>query len=411
MTRVRVRKFVWRGKGLAVGALLVALAGSALPVFAQLNTRLLLTTGTEVPGHGGLAFGPFLSLAMNGNQDIIFLTSLRSLRIEMRAVVRSTGVSFSVVAFQGLLGPFPRTTYDAFSAPSMNDSGVIVFTATLVSDQADVPSVVVVRQEGSKPRAVATNLDTPPGQAGAKFEEFSAPLVTSDGSVLFGARWAGKVAGSGLFLWSPRGLQALPLPAGLQLGPKDLLEPFFLGHDEAAFLRRGVSPEIATEQFFRAIAIQTFQELQPPPDPTRTAELLAARADVAPVQMLLVYLENGSIQTALLAGDPTKPVLAKESLSTTPLKPVGKILSLTIGPRGNMLFAAAPTDAPNDLALFCNCDGQSNRLTTPDDFLPITAAGPGKLILSLTGDTQQTVAFIAPTTSGDNSAIYVTAIH
>jgi len=411
LTRVRVRKFVWRGKGLAVGALLVALAGSALPVFAQLNTRLLLTTGTEVPGHGGLAFGPFLSLAMNGNQDIIFLTSLRSLRIEMRAVVRSTGVSFSVVAFQGLLGPFPRTTYDAFSAPSMNDSGVIVFTATLVSDQADVPSVVVVRQEGSKPRAVATNLDTPPGQAGAKFEEFSAPLVTSDGSVLFGARWAGKVAGSGLFLWSPRGLQALPLPAGLQLGPKDLLEPFFLGHDEAAFLRRGVSPEIATEQFFRAIAIQTFQELQPPPDPTRTAELLAARADVAPVQMLLVYLENGSIQTALLAGDPTKPVLAKESLSTTPLKPVGKILSLTIGPRGNMLFAAAPTDAPNDLALFCNCDGQSNRLTTPDDFLPITAAGPGKLILSLTGDTQQTVAFIAPTTSGDNSAIYVTAIH
>ena len=402
---------IWRGKGLAVGVLLVALAGSALPAFAQLNTRLLLTTGTEVPGHGGLAFGPFLSLAMNGNQDIIFLTSLRSPRVEMRAVVRSTGVSFSVVAFQGLLGPFPRTTYDTFSAPSMNDSGVMAFTATLVTDQADVPKVVVVRQEGSKPRAVATNLDAPPGQPGAKFEEFSAPLVTSDGNVLFGARWSGKGAGSGLFLWSPRGLQALPLPAGLQLGPKDLLEPFFFGHDEAAFLRRGASPEVATEQFFRAIAIQTFQELQPPPDPTRTAELLAARADVAPVQMLLVYLENGSIQTALLAGDPTKPVMAKQSLSTTPLKPVGKILSLTIGPRGNMIFAAAPTDAPNDLALYCNCDGQENRLTTPEDFLPITSAGPGKPILSLTGDTQQTIAFIAPTNGGDNTAIYVTAIH
>ena len=394
-----------------MGVLLVALAGSALPAFAQLNTRLLLTTGTEVPGHGGLAFGPFLSLAMNGNQDIIFLTSLRSPRVEMRAVVRSTGVSFSVVAFQGLLGPFPRTTYDTFSAPSMNDSGVMAFTATLVTDQTDVPKVVVVRQEGSKPRAVATNLDAPPGQPGAKFEEFSAPLVTSDGNVLFGARWSGKGAGSGLFLWSPRGLQALQLPAGLQLGPKDLLEPFFFGHDEAAFLRRGASPEVATEQFFRAIAIQTFQELQPPPDPTRTAELLAARADVAPVQMLLVYLENGSIQTALLAGDPTKPVMAKQSLSTTPLKPVGKILSLTIGPRGNMIFAAAPTDAPNDLALYCNCDGQENRLTTPEDFLSITSAGPGKPILSLTGDTQQTIAFIAPTNSGDNTAIYVTAIH
>jgi hypothetical protein len=198
---------------------------------------------------------------------------------------------------------------------------------------------------------------------------------------------------------------------GLQLGPKELLEPFFFGHDEAGFLRRGVSPEVATEQFFRAIAIQSFQELQPPPDPTRAAELLAARPEVSPVQMLLVYLENGSIQAALLAGDPTKPVMAKQSLTTTPLKAVARILSLTIGPRGNMIFAAAPTDAPNDLALYCNCDGQENRLTTPEDFLPITSPGSGKPILSLTGDTQQTIAFIAPTPGGDNTGIYVTAIH
>ena len=103
--------------------------------------------------------------------------------------------------------------------------------------------------------------------------------------------------------------------------------------------------------------------------------------------------------------------MAKQSLSTVAFKPVGKILSLTIGPRGDMIFAAAPTDAPNDLALYCNCEGQANRLTTPDDFLPITTAGPGKPIFSLTGDTQQTIAFIAPTNSGDNTAIYVTAIH
>jgi len=404
-------KYLWRGKPLAVGALLVAMAGGALPVFAQLNTRLLLTSGTEVPGHGGLAFGPFLSLAMNGNQEIAFLTSMRSPRVEMRAVARSTGVSFSVVAFQGLLGPFPRTVYDAFSAPSISDSGVMAFTATLVTDQANVPTAVVLRQEGAKPKAVVTNLDSPPGQEGAKFEEFSAPLVTSDGNVLFGARWSGKQAGSGLFVWSPRGLQALSLPAGLHLDPKDLLDPFFFGHDEAAFLRRGVSPEVPTEQFFRAIAVQTFEELQPAPDPSRTAELLAARPDVPPVQMLLVYLENGSLHTALLAGDPTKPVVAKRSPGGPPVKPVAKILSLTIGPRGNMIFAAAPTDAPNDLALYCNCDGQANRLTSPDDFLSITSAGPGKPILSLTGDTQQTIAFIAPTMSGDNTAIYVTAIH
>jgi len=292
----------------------------------------------------------------------------------------------------------------------MNDSGVMAFTATLATDQADVPKVVVVRQEGAKPRAVVTNLDAPPGQEGAKFEEFSAPLVYSDGNVLFGARWSGKSSGSGLFLWSPGGLQPLPLPPGFALRPKDLLDPFFVGRDETAFVRRGASPDIATEQFFRAISIQTFQALQPPPDPTRTAELLAARPGVAPVQMLLVYLENGSIQTAVLSGDPTDAVLVKQSLTTSPVKAVGRIESLTIGSRGNMIFAAAPVDGPNDLALYCNCDGQENRLTTADDFQPITLAGPGKPILYLTGDTQQTVAFLAPTASGDNTAIYVTTI-
>ena len=332
---------VWGCKAMAAGGFLGFLLAAAVPAWAQLNTRLLLTTGTEVPGHGGLAFGPFLSLEMNGNDDIIFLTSLHSARTDMRAVVRSTGVSFSVVAFQGLLGPFPRTTYDTFSAPSMNDSGVIAFAATLDTDQADLPTAVVVRQEGAKPRAVATNLDEPPGHPGGKFEEFSAPLVTSDGSLLFGARWSGKDAGSGLFLWSPRGLQAISLPAGLQLAPMDLLEPFFFGHDEAAFLRRGVSPNVATEQFFRAIAIQTFQQLQPPPDPARSTELLAARPDVAPVQMLLIYLENGGFQTTLLAGDATQPVLAKQSLSTTPVKPVAKIVSLTIGSRVTVPSAAS----------------------------------------------------------------------
>ena len=381
------------------------------PQAATVNTRLLLASGTEVPGHGGLAFGPFLSLAMNGRQEIIFLTSLRSPRAEMRAVVRSVGVSFSVVAFQGLVGPFPRTTYDNFSAPSMNDAGVIAFTAALATDQADTPKTAVVRQEGNKPRAVATNLDSPPSQPDAKFEEFSAPLVTSDGNVLFAGRWGGKSAGSGLFLWSPRGLQALHLPQGVELGPAELLEPFFMGHDEAAFRRRVESTDVATEQFFRAVAIQAFGELQPPPDPNRTAEMLAARPDVAPLQMLLVSLEGGNVETARLKGDPTTPVLVRQSLTTSAVKPVGKILSIAIGPGGNMIFAAAPADATNDLALFCDCDGQLNRLTTPDDFQPITSAGTGKPILSLTGDSQQTMAFIAPGPGGDNTAIYVTAIH
>ena len=64
---------------------------------------------------------------MNDNREIAFLSSLRSPRNELRAVVKSSGVSFSVVAFQGLQAPIPKTSYDSFSAPSINDVGVICF--------------------------------------------------------------------------------------------------------------------------------------------------------------------------------------------------------------------------------------------------------------------------------------------
>jgi len=419
---------IWHGKGRSIRTMGLTLAGRRkrragyaafacmfllriAPAAAQLNTRLLLLSGAEVPGHGGLAFGPFSSLMMNGNQEVAFLTTLRSPRIELRAVVRSTGVSFSVAAFQGLLGPFPRTTYDTFSAPSLNDAGVLAFTATLITDQANVPKVAVVRQDGAKLRAVATNLDSPPGQAGATFEEFSAPVVLSDGNVLFAARWSGASEGSGLFVGSAGGLQAVPLPKGFPLNPKELLEPFFFGHDEAAFLRRGIPPTLATEQFFRALAIQTFQDLQPPPDPSHTAELVPGRADGSPVQMLLVYLENAALQAAVLVGDPSKPVMAQSPSGPAAIHTLGGIKSITIGQRGNVIFSAAPVDTPNDLALYCYCDGRANRLTTAEDFLPITAAAPGKSLLFLTGDTQQTTAFVASTPNGDNTAIYVTTIH
>ena len=48
-----------------------------------------------------------------------------------------------------------------------------------------------------------------------------------------------------------------------------------------------------------------------------------------------------------------------------------------IGPRGDMIFAAAAGDEPNDLA-FCNCEGGADRLDDGDDFLPITTARAGK---------------------------------
>lgn len=87
---------------------LILLLAAPWRLSAQSNTRLLLSAGSGVPGHPGIAFGPFIDLAMNDNRQIAFLSSLRSPRNELRAVVVSSGVSFSVVAFQGLQTPIPK---------------------------------------------------------------------------------------------------------------------------------------------------------------------------------------------------------------------------------------------------------------------------------------------------------------
>jgi hypothetical protein len=376
---------------------------------AQSKTRLVLSTGTGVPGHVGFVFGPFSGLAMNERTEIVFLSTLHSARNELRAVVRSSGISFSVLAFQGLRSPVPKTTFDSFSAPSINDAGSIAFTATL-KDSEEAPGSAVVRADGTNFRAIATAGDVVPGNPEAKFQEFSAPLINEQGDVLFAARWEGKKPGVGLFLWTPGGLRSLTLPSELVLLPKGLLEPIFFSHDEAVFVSRDIPAAAAQEEFFRAVATRSFQELKPAPDASETVEVLPALPGGLAVQMLLVLMEGGSAQTALLPGEPTQPVMARRPAGSAGVSPLARIQGQTTGARGNIIFAAAAGDPPTDLGLYCYCDGQVVRLTSPEEFLPITQAAPGMPILSLTGDSQQTVAFIGSGPGGEASAIYVTSL-
>jgi hypothetical protein len=378
-------------------------------LLAQSNTRLLLSAGSGVPGHAGIAFGPFSGLAMNDNRQIAFLSSLRSPRNELRAVVTSSGISFSVVAFQGLQAPVPKTSYDSFSAPSLNDAGSICFAAGL-KDAEGNPSSAIIRVDGTGARALVTSTDNLPGTPDAAFLEFSAPLIGPQGNILFGARWGGKNPGTGLFLWTPRELRRLEFPAGVSPTPKDLFEPIFFSHDEAALVRRGTPLEAATEQFFRAVAIRSFQEVQPTPDPAETFQILAPREGQAPVQMVLVIMEGESVQTALLPGDPSQPVMARHIAGAPELAPLGQVEGQTSSGQENIIFAATPLDSPDDIGLYCFCGGQVTRLTSAEDFAPVVQTAPGKPILSLVSDSQQTEAFIAPGAAGGGLAIYVTSI-
>jgi hypothetical protein len=386
---------------------LLLVAPPRLP--AQSNTRQLLSAGYGVPGHTGFSFGPFSDLAMNENREIAFLSTVRSARSELRAVVVSSGVTFSVVAFQGLQAPIPKTSYDSFSAPSLNDAGVLCFAAGL-KDTEGKPSSAIIRVDGTGAKALVTSDDSLPGAPDAAFLEFSAPLINSQGNVLFAARWGGKSPASGLFLWTPQALRRLELPAGVSPTPKDLFEPIFFSRDEAALVLRGTPLEAAIEQFFRAVAIRSFQELKPAPDPADTFQILAPRAGQAPIQMVVVIMDGENVQTALLPGDPSQPVTARHIAGAPEAKPLGQIEGQTTSAQGNIIFAATPLDSPDDIGLYCYCEGQVTRLTSAEEFSSVVQTAPGKPIVSLVGDGQQTESFIAPGPVEAGSAIYVTSI-
>jgi hypothetical protein len=236
--------------------------------------------------------------------------------------------------------------------------------------------------------------------------------VSAAGDVLFGARVGGKQPSTRLFLWTPRGLSAVPLPPELSLKPGELLVPAFASHDEAVFVPRGTSLEAVNEQLFRALAIGSFQDLRPQPEASESVEMLAARVgSETPIKMLVVLMqESGTVRSTLLEGVPAQPVLARRPAGPVAL-PLGRIQGQTAGPRGNIIFAAAPAGQPNDLALYCYCENQVNRLTSPEEFLPITGTALGRPIASLAGDGQQTITLIAPNDpAGDATAIYVISI-
>ncbi len=384
--------------------LLFAAGGTAS---AQSYTRLLLSSGWGIPDHSGFVFGPFSNLAMNAGKEIVFLSTMRGAKRDLRAVIRSTGVTFDVVAFEGLRSPVPRAAYDSFSAPTLNNAGVLAFSATL--RDGDVSSAVI-RWEGGNAQAVATGTAAPADSADSTFLEFSAPVINSAGNILFAARTGGARPGTGLFLWTPQGLRSVRLPAELRLQPSDLLVPAMASRDEAVFVLRGTPSQAAVEQFFRAVAIKSFQELTPPPDPAAAVEVLPGRVDQSPVRMLLVAMEGDMVEVGYLQGDSTQPVEAVRSQEVeTP--PLGRIQGQTTGPLGNIIFAAANVGEERDLALYCYCDGQVNRLTSPEEFWQVTVPAQGRPILSLVGDGQRTVTFIAPNgEGGDSVGIYVTSL-
>ncbi|TAM81052.1 MAG: hypothetical protein EPN47_14335 [Acidobacteria bacterium] len=404
MMKMRLRRIV------TMGLCLVSLCclGARLTL-AQVNARLVLVSGSAVPGHPGFTFGPFYDLSMNENDQIVFRTTLESPRNTVRAVVRSMGVSFSVVAFEGLVSPASHEQYESFSAPCINDAGMVAFKAVLKGG-GDAPTEAIVRVNGSSEDLVASNASG--GKSfGAGFKAFSAPVIGSSGAVLFAARTGGSNPQSGLFLWSGGGIRQVELPKDFQLGPREVLEPLFASRDEAVFVRHGVDMAAAREQFFRAIAVRNFQQLDPPPKPSDTVQVLPGRSNQKPVQLLLVLLQGNNVQTAELAGAPSQPVKAQIASGGGPASDSAfdAIQGQAAGRQaGSIIFAGVPSGQADGFGIFCFCGGQVVRLTTQADFGLLIGNLNGKTIGSFAGDGQGTVALVAPVGNQQGSnAIFV----
>jgi hypothetical protein len=369
----------------------------AHPALAQVNTRLLLVSGSAVPGHPGFTFGPFHDLAMSGNQQIAFRSTMESPRSNLRAVVQSQGVSFTVVAFEGLVSPASREQYESFSAPSINDAGSVAFRATLKGGGRGEPTEAIVRVKGTSADLVADNGGGGGSSFGQIFKAFSAPVIGSGGVVLFAARTTGSNPHSGLYLWSAGGIREVELPKDFRLGPGDLLEPLFASRDEAVFVRRGVDMAAAQEQFFRAVATRNFQQLDPAPKPADTFQVLPARPGQKSIQMLLVLLQGNHAETAELSGDPAHPVMAQDAPGAGGDAKFAAIQGQAAGRRsGSIIFAGVPSGQEDGFGIFCFCGGQVKRLTTPTDFGLLLGNLSSKPITSFTGDGQGTVALVAP---------------
>lgn len=392
MRKFCLRHFAVTGLG---AVLLLWLA--ARPAAAQVNVRLLLVSGSAVPGHPGFTFGPFEDLAMSGNDQVAFLSTLESPRNTLRAVVRSQGVSFTVVAFEGLISPASHEQYESFSAPSINSAGDVVFTARLKAEADGRPTEAIVRIKGSAADLVADNGGGGGSSFGQAFKAFSAPVVGSHGEVLFAARSGGPNPHSGLYLWSGGGMREVALPKDFKLGPSNLLEPIFASHDEAVFVRHGTDLAAAREQFFRAVAIRNFEQLSPAPKPSDTVQVLPARPGQKPIQMLLVLLQGNNAETAELSGEPSHAVMAQGSPVASDDVKFSAIQGQAAGRRsGTIIFAGAPSGQANGFGLFCFCGGQVVRLTSQADFGLLLNNLSSKPITSFAGDGQGTVALVAP---------------
>ncbi|HET7215334.1 MAG TPA: hypothetical protein VFL79_17225 [Terriglobia bacterium] len=391
MRKMRLRHF--GATGLCI-ALLLCLG--ARPAAAQVNARLLLVSGSAVPSHPGFTFGPFQDLAMSGNDRIVFRSTLASPRSNLQAVVRSQGVSFTVVAFEGLISPASHEQYESFSAPSINSAGDVAFKAKLKAEEADKPTEAIVCIKGSAAGLVADN-GGGGNSFGQIFKEFSAPVMGSQGEVLFAARSGGPNPHSGLYIWSGGGMRQVSLPKDFRLAPSSLLEPIFASHDEAVFVRHGADLAEAREQFFRAVATRTFQQLNPAPQPPDTVQVLPARSNQKPIQMLLVLLQGNNAETAELSGDPSQPVMAQKAPGASDNAAFSAIQGQAAGRiSGSIIFAGEPSGQADDFGLFCFCGGQVVRLTTPSDFGLLLNKLGGRPITSFAGDGQGTVALVAP---------------
>lgn len=180
----------------------------------------------------------------------VLLSGLGSVNAESRAgsTFQQSGSSFSTIALEA--DPAPEDvggTYSKILFSSVNDSRHVAFSALLSDSQS---SSALFLRSAEVTRAILRSGETVPG--GGTFKTFGELDLGNEDFILFRAELEGTPAAEGMFLWTPRGVEAVAVA-----GQKSLRGFTYKSFSKPAI----ISHKIESGQFFsRYVFIALFQD-------------------------------------------------------------------------------------------------------------------------------------------------------
>lgn len=199
--------------GTTSSGIFLGLPGAVTPVALQ---------GQVAPGGGTYTMTASPGMALNGNGEVAFNTTLNSNATTIRGLFLKTADGIQLVARQGGSAPTGGTFGSLSTTPALNDVGQVAFQAPLAGTTATQGIFMGI---AGNVQTLVRSGEPAPG-TNSTFGTLNAPLLNGNGQVAFLASLSGGTSTQGIFLGVPGSIrpvavQGAPAPdaPGLTFGP------------------------------------------------------------------------------------------------------------------------------------------------------------------------------------------------